>query len=42
MRYAMKGERPPSKYSPGEQDGVIERYDAYAMARGGGRVKRHG
>ena len=32
MRYAKKGERPPSKYAPGEDDGVIARYDAYAKA----------
>jgi hypothetical protein len=42
MRYAVKGERPPSKYSPGENDGVIERYDAYAKAFWSGGVKRHG
>jgi hypothetical protein len=42
MRYAVKGERPPSKYAPGENDGVIERYDAYAKAFWSGGVKRHG
>jgi hypothetical protein len=40
-RYAIKGERPPSRYGPGQSDGVIERFDAYARAFRTGRVK-HG
>jgi hypothetical protein len=39
-RYALKGERPPSRYAPGQSDGVIERYDAYAQAFWSGRVRR--
>jgi hypothetical protein len=39
-RYAVKGERPPSRFAPGEDDGVIARYDAYAQAFWAGRVKR--
>jgi len=42
MRYALPGERPPSKFAPGESDGVIERYDAYARAFHAGGVRRHG
>jgi hypothetical protein len=42
MRYALPGERPPSKYAAGENDGVIERYDAYAQAFWAGRVQRNG
>lgn len=42
MRFAKKGERPPSKFAPGEDDGVIDRYDAYAQAFWSGRVKRYG
>jgi hypothetical protein len=42
MRYAKPGERPPSKYAPGEDDGVIARYDAYAAAYWSGKVKHHG
>jgi hypothetical protein len=41
-RYAVKGERPPSRFAPGEDDGVIARYDAYAQAFWSGRVKRNG
>lgn len=37
-RWAMKGERPPSRFAPGEKDGVIARYDAWVRARGA----RHG
>jgi hypothetical protein len=41
-RYAVKGERPPSRFARGEDDGVIARYDAYAQAFWAGRVKRNG
>ena len=41
-RCAIKGERPPSKYAPGQSDGVIERFDAYAQAFHSGKVKRYG
>jgi hypothetical protein len=41
-RYAIKGERPPSKYSPGERDGVIARYDTYARAFWAKRVRPNG
>jgi hypothetical protein len=41
MRAALPGERPPSKYAPGEDDGVIRRFDAYSQAYWSGRVK-HG
>jgi len=34
VRPAIKGERPPSRFAPGQSDGVIERFDAYLMARG--------
>jgi len=41
VRYAVKGERPPSRFAPGQADGVIDRFDAYVAACGAGRVK-HG
>jgi hypothetical protein len=40
-RYALPGERPPSKYAAGQDDGVIKRFDAYSKAYWSGRVK-HG
>lgn len=30
MRAAKPGERPPSRYRPGADDGVIQKFDAYA------------
>jgi hypothetical protein len=33
-RFAMPGERPPSMYSPGQQDTIIDRLDAWAVASG--------
>ena len=39
-RWAKPGERPPSKYAPGENDDVIERYDAWAAQFHAGKVKR--
>jgi hypothetical protein len=41
-RYALPGERPPSRFAPGQSDGVIESYDAYAQAFWSGRVRRYG
>jgi hypothetical protein len=41
-RFAKKGERPPSRFAPGENDNVIARYDAYAQAYWSGKVKRNG
>jgi hypothetical protein len=41
-RYALPGERPPSKYKPGQNDNVIERFDAYAAAFWSGKVRRNG
>jgi len=38
-RYALPGERPPSKYAPGEDDGVIDRFDAFARAWHAGGVR---
>ena len=38
MRYAKPGERPPSKYAPGENDQVIEKYDAWVKQRKAGRL----
>jgi hypothetical protein len=40
MRWAKPGERPPSKYAPGQSDDVIDRFDAYRAAWQAGRVKR--
>lgn len=40
-RWALPGERPPSKYAPGEPDAVIEKYDIYARAYWAGAVNRH-
>jgi hypothetical protein len=44
MRFAKPGERPPSKYAPGENDNVIDRYDAWVRQykQNGGKVKRRG
>ena len=39
-RYAVKGERPASRFAPGQSDGVIERFDAYTVAAGRGRNGR--
>ena len=41
-RCAIKGERPPSRFGPGQSDCVIERFDAYATAYRAGRVRKHG
>jgi hypothetical protein len=41
VRPALKGERPASRFAPGQNDGVIERFDAYVMARSSGKVQ-HG
>jgi hypothetical protein len=38
VRYAVKGERPASRFAPGQNDGVIERYDAYITARTSGKA----
>lgn len=38
MRYALPGERPPSRYAPGTKDNVIERFDAYMQSVQGTEV----
>lgn len=38
MRWAKPGERPPSKYAPGERDDVIERFDIYRTQFYAGKV----
>jgi hypothetical protein len=40
MRWALPGERPPSKYAPGTRDDVIERFDNYSAAWHAGKVRR--
>ena len=42
MRWARPGERPPSRFGPGQRDDVIERFDAYRTAWQTGRIKRGG
>jgi len=37
-RWAKPGERPPSKFAPGQNDTVIEQFDAYAAQWRGGKV----
>jgi hypothetical protein len=39
-RWAKPGERPPSRYAPGESDQVIEQYDAWVRQWRTGGVKR--
>lgn len=41
-RWAKPGERPPSKFAAGENDNVIESFDAYAKAWRANHIKRHG
>jgi hypothetical protein len=36
VRYALPGERPPSRRPPGTNDDVIERFDRYAQRFKGG------
>jgi hypothetical protein len=43
MRWALPGERPPSKFAAGQPDDVIERFDAYRAQWSAGKVKKdHG
>jgi len=40
-RYALPGERPPSRYGPGQADPLIQRFDNYMKAVQGTEVPKH-